>query len=97
MSEIGLGCASFWAKPSFDEATAVHLVHAAIDNGVTFFDTGPAYSGGNAEPRLGRALARHSSKHDLVIATNVGSRIDETGNELRIFHELGSAKRLTAA
>ena len=53
----------------FDETEAVRLVHAAIDHGVTFFDTGPAYSGGNAESRLGRALASHGKRTDLAIAT----------------------------
>ena len=82
ISEIGLGCASFWGMKRFDETTAVRLVHAAIDRGVTFFDTGPAYSGGNAEPRLGRALASHGKRKDLVIATKAGSRADQRGRRI---------------
>ncbi len=50
VSEIGLGCASFWGKRIFNKADAIRLVHAAVVHGVTFFDTGPSYSGGNAEP-----------------------------------------------
>ena len=42
VSEIGLGCASWWGQKAFDERQAVGLVHAALDNGVTFFDTGAA-------------------------------------------------------
>jgi aryl-alcohol dehydrogenase-like predicted oxidoreductase len=72
VSEIGFGAASFWGKPGFDEATALRLVHAAIDAGVTLFDTGASYSAGEAEPRLGRALrARDVTK--LVVATKAGT------------------------
>jgi 1-deoxyxylulose-5-phosphate synthase len=72
VSELGFGCASWWGKPRFDERTAVGLVHEAIDRGVTLFDTGASYSAGEAEPRLGRALAgRDTSK--LVIATKAGT------------------------
>lgn len=72
VSELGFGCASWWGKPRFDVATAVGLVHEAIDRGVTLFDTGASYSAGEAEPRLGRALAgRDTSK--LVIATKAGT------------------------
>ncbi len=72
VSELGFGCASWWGKPRFDERTAVGLVHAAIDQGVTLFDTGSSYSAGEAEPRLGRALARRD-KSKLVIATKAGT------------------------
>src|SRR3954454_965970 len=79
ISEIGLGCASFWGKTMFDEAEAIRLVHAAADRGVTFFDTGASYSGGNAEPRLGRALGGLKNRHELVVATKAGSYTDERG------------------
>jgi aryl-alcohol dehydrogenase-like predicted oxidoreductase len=72
VSEIGLGCASWWGKPAFDERQAVALVHAAIDGGVTFFDTGSSYSAGEAEPRLGRAL-RGRDTGNLVVATKAGT------------------------
>jgi len=73
VSEIGFGCASFWGKPVFDEGQALRLVHAALDQGVTFFDTGASYARGEAEPRLGRAL-RGRSHDGLVIATKAGTR-----------------------
>jgi aryl-alcohol dehydrogenase-like predicted oxidoreductase len=57
VSGIGFGAASFWGHPAFDEAEARSLVHRALDLGVTLFDTGPAYSRGQAEARLGRALS----------------------------------------
>lgn len=79
ISEIGLGCASFWGKRIFNEADAIGLVHAAADNGVTFFDTGSSYSGGNAEPQLGRALAGLKNRNDLIVATKAGTRLGKLG------------------
>jgi aryl-alcohol dehydrogenase-like predicted oxidoreductase len=72
VSEIGFGAASWWGKPAFDERKALGLVHAAIDGGVTFFDTGASYSAGEAEPRLGRAL-RDRDATNLVVATKAGT------------------------
>lgn len=72
VSEIGFGAASWWGKPQFAEREALGLVQAALDGGVTFFDTGASYSGGEAEPRLGRALkGRHLSS--VVVATKAGT------------------------
>jgi aryl-alcohol dehydrogenase-like predicted oxidoreductase len=71
VSEVGFGAASWWGKPQFSEAEAIRLVHAALDGGV-FFDTGSSYSGGDAEPRLGRAFkGRVVSK--LVVASKAGT------------------------
>ncbi|HEY9236113.1 MULTISPECIES: aldo/keto reductase [Phenylobacterium] len=75
VSEIGFGCASWWGQARFDEREAVRLVHAALDGGVTFFDTGAAYSGGEAEPRLGRAL-RGRDLGRVVVATKAGTYHD---------------------
>jgi len=72
VSELGFGCASWWGKPRFDERTALGLVHEALDLGVTLFDTGASYSAGEAEPRLGRALAGRDAS-GLVIATKAGT------------------------
>lgn len=72
VSEIGLGCASWWGQKAFDERQAVNLVHAALERGVTFFDTGAAYSGGEAEPRLGRALKGRDLER-VVVATKAGT------------------------
>jgi aryl-alcohol dehydrogenase-like predicted oxidoreductase len=72
VSEIGLGCASYWGKPAFDERRAIRLVHEAIELGVTLFDTGSSYSGGEAEPRLGRALKGRDVSR-LVISTKAGT------------------------
>jgi aryl-alcohol dehydrogenase-like predicted oxidoreductase len=81
VSEIGFGCASWWGRKAFSETQALRLVHAAVDRGVTFFDTGAAYSGGEAEPRLGRALKGVDTSR-LVVATKAGTRF-ETGRTVR--------------
>jgi aryl-alcohol dehydrogenase-like predicted oxidoreductase len=72
VSEIGFGAASFWGHPAFPERQAATLIHRALDLGVTLFDTGPAYSRGLAEGRLGRALAGRDAS-GLVIATKAGT------------------------
>ena len=72
VSEIGFGCASWWGKPAFGERQALRLVHAALDRGVTLFDTGASYSQGQAEPRLGRALKGRDPSR-LVIASKAGT------------------------
>jgi aryl-alcohol dehydrogenase-like predicted oxidoreductase len=72
VSEIGFGAASWWGKPQFSETAAVRLVHAALDGGVTLFDTGSSYSGGHAEPRLGRALNGRDGS-SLVVASKAGT------------------------
>lgn len=76
VSEIGFGCASWWGQGAFPERDAKALVEAAIAGGVTFFDTGAAYSGGNAEPRLGRALKGVGTTR-LVIATKAGTQFQD--------------------
>lgn len=75
VSEIGFGCASWWGQKAFDEREAIALVHAALERGVTFFDTGAAYSGGEAEPRLGRAL-KGRPLDGVVVATKAGTYHD---------------------
>ncbi len=75
VSEIGFGAASFWGHPAFSESEAQRLVHRALDLGVTLFDTGPAYSRGQAEVRLGRALAGRDAS-GLVVATKAGTRFE---------------------
>jgi aryl-alcohol dehydrogenase-like predicted oxidoreductase len=97
VSEIGFGCASYWGMKVFDEAAAIRLIHAAIDHGVTFFDTGASYSGGNAEPRLGRAVSDLKGKHDLIIATKAGTYTDERGRWREDFSAVGVRRTVEAS
>jgi len=46
VSAIGLGCmgASFAYGPAMEKSAAIELIHAAFDQGVTFFDSAEAYA-----------------------------------------------------
>jgi aryl-alcohol dehydrogenase-like predicted oxidoreductase len=83
VSEIGFGCASWWGRPAFEERAALGLVHEALALGITLFDTGASYSGGEAEPRLGRALKGRDASR-LVVATKAGTYAKD-GKVLRDF------------
>jgi 1-deoxyxylulose-5-phosphate synthase len=85
LSEIGLGCASYWGKEKFDEAQAISVVSKAIEYGVNLFDTGHSYSDGNAEIRLGKAIAHVKDKSSLAISTKAGTRIAPTGKLYKDF------------
>ncbi len=85
ISEIGLGCASFWGKNIFSEKTAIRIVHNALDKGVNFFDTGHSYSAGNAEIRLGKALSHLTDKSNLCLSTKAGTRLNNKGQLFKDF------------
>jgi aryl-alcohol dehydrogenase-like predicted oxidoreductase len=65
VSEICLGTMTF--GHSVDEAGAARLVNLALDAGVNFFDTADAYSRGQSELLLGKALK--SRRREAVVAT----------------------------
>ena len=72
VSAIGLGCNNFGWR--IDEPASHAVVHAALDAGITFFDTSDTYGKTQSEEFLGRALgARRSS---VIVATKFGSEID---------------------
>ena len=72
VSAIGLGCMglTFGYGPPTDRAEAVKLIRAAVDGGVTFFDTAEAYGQGANEDVVGEALAPVRDR--VVIATKFG-------------------------
>src|SRR5690606_31432803 len=57
------------------------LVHAALDAGITHFDTADSYGGGRSEEMLGRALG--ARRAELVVATKVGNRTGGTAENVR--------------
>lgn len=83
-SEVGLGCASYWGKQHFSEAKALRVVRQALDSGITYFDTGHSYSGGNAEPRLGKAL-QGTPTDKLLISSKAGTRLGNRGKLYKDF------------
>jgi len=72
VSAMGLGCMglSFGYGPATEIGAATALLHAAVERGVTFFDTAEAYGPFANEELLGEALAPFRNK--LVIATKFG-------------------------
>ncbi len=76
VSRICLGMMSYGTAAErawhLDEAAAEPIVKAAIDGGVTFFDTADTYSGGVSEQITGRLLGRlFDHREDYVLATKV--------------------------
>src|SRR2546423_5883825 len=70
LSVVGLGCNNFGM--AIDAETAAVVVHAALDAGITHFDTAETYGEGHSEEMLGAALGRR--RDDVVIATKVRPR-----------------------
>jgi aryl-alcohol dehydrogenase-like predicted oxidoreductase len=73
VSVVGLGCNNFGRRLDFDATSAV--VDAALEAGITFFDTADTYGGTKSEEYLGRALGMR--RDDVVVATKFGSKVDE--------------------
>src|SRR5215218_2423321 len=73
VSTVGLGCNNFGRHLDSDATSAV--VYAALDIGITFFDTADVYGGTKSEEYLGRALGRRCD--EVVVATKFGSAVDE--------------------
>jgi aryl-alcohol dehydrogenase-like predicted oxidoreductase len=72
VSAIGLGCMgmSYSYGPPKDKREMVSLLHAAVERGITFFDTAEVYGPFTNEELVGEALA--SFRKQLVIATKFG-------------------------
>jgi aryl-alcohol dehydrogenase-like predicted oxidoreductase len=74
VSVVGLGCNNFGRRLDYDASAAV--VHAALDEGITLFDTADVYGGsGLSEEYLGRALGPR--RDDIVLATKFGAPMGE--------------------
>jgi len=73
VSEIGLGCNNFGM--TIDEARTQEVVAAALDAGITFFDTADIYGGTKSEIFLGKALGARRSR--AIVATKFGLPVDE--------------------
>jgi aryl-alcohol dehydrogenase-like predicted oxidoreductase len=75
VSRICLGMMSFGNDSDrpwvLDEDAADPIVHAAVEGGVTFFDTADTYSGGASEVATGRLLPKYLSRDEVVVATKV--------------------------
>ena len=82
VSAIGLGCMGMSASygPPKDKKEMTDLLHAAVDRGVTFFDTAEVYGPFTNEELVGEALAPY--REQVVIATKFGFKLDpSTGKQ----------------
>jgi len=76
VSAIGLGCMglSFGYGPAVDQQQGISLIRAAVERGVTFFDTAEVYGPFINEELVGEALAPF--RDQVVIATKFGFKIE---------------------
>ena len=90
VSALGMGCwaigGPFWAGDmplgwgEVDDEESIRAIHAALELGVTFFDTANVYGAGHSERVLGRALQGRRDK--VVIATKFNALFDETTRQV---------------
>jgi aryl-alcohol dehydrogenase-like predicted oxidoreductase len=76
-----LGSAAGWSM--VDDAESIRAIHAALEAGVTLFDTAANYGCGHSERILGRAVAGRRDK--VVIATKFGYIVDEKARRVSNF------------
>ena len=84
-SAVGMGCWAIggpWTLDGWqagwgtvDDAESTRAIHAALDLGVTLFDTAANYGSGHSEKILGAAL--NGRRNDVVIVTKFGYDVDE--------------------
>ena len=73
VSEVGLGCNNFGMR--IDQKATQGVVDAALDAGITLFDTADIYGGTKSEEFLGKALGKR--RGDIILATKFGMRIGD--------------------
>ncbi len=76
VSAVGLGCNNFgWG---LDKPGTEAVIHAALDAGITLFDTADIYGGqGGSETLMGEILG--DRRKDIVLATKFGMQMDKDG------------------
>jgi len=81
VSAIGFGCMglSFGFGPAVEKQQGISVIRAAVEGGVTFFDTAEVYGAYTNEELVGEALAPFRQK--VVIATKFGFKIDAAGKQ----------------
>jgi aryl-alcohol dehydrogenase-like predicted oxidoreductase len=82
VSALGLGCMgmSFGYGPAVDKKDGISLIRAAVERGITFFDTAEVYGPYTNEELVGEALAPFRGK--VAIATKFGFKLDpNTGKQ----------------
>jgi aryl-alcohol dehydrogenase-like predicted oxidoreductase len=80
VSALGLGCMgmSFSYGPPPDKQEMIKVLHAAVDRGITFFDTAEVYGPFKNEELLGEGLSQYKGR--VVIATKFGFNLNPDGS-----------------
>jgi aryl-alcohol dehydrogenase-like predicted oxidoreductase len=73
VSVVGLGCNNFGWR--IDAEASAKVIDAAIESGITFFDTADRYGKGQSEDFLGRALG--SRRDQIILATKFGMEMEK--------------------
>lgn len=73
VSEVGLGCNNFGMR--IDQKATQAVVDAAIEAGITLFDTADVYGATQSEVLLGKALGKR--RQEVVLATKFGMQIGD--------------------
>src|SRR2546422_974722 len=89
VSSLGFGCMgmSFGYGPAIDRQQGISLIRAAVERGITFFDTAEAYGPFTNEELVGEALA--PVRDHVVIATKFGFKFEggkQSGLDSRSAH-----------
>jgi aryl-alcohol dehydrogenase-like predicted oxidoreductase len=79
VSVVGLGCNNFGSR--IDEARTREVIDAAIDAGVSFFDTADMYANGESEKLIGRILG--GRRRQIIIGTKFGNDMPGQGRGAR--------------
>ena len=84
VSALGLGCMgmSFGYGPAGEKQEMISLLRAAVERGVTFFDTAEVYGPFTNEELVGEALA--PVRGEVVIATKFGFKLGPNGEQLGV-------------
>src|SRR5712672_773923 len=84
VSALGLGCMgmSFGYGPAMDKQEAIPVIRAAVERGITFFDTAEVYGPFTNEELVGEALAPF--RRQVVIATKFGFKLGPKGEQMGV-------------
>src|SRR5215475_1809818 len=98
VSSIGLGCMgmSFGYGPPKDKQEMISLLRAAVEHGVTFFDTAEVYAPFMNEELVGEGLAPF--RKQVVIATKFGFKLDpKSGRSIGVYSRTEHIKEVAEA
>jgi aryl-alcohol dehydrogenase-like predicted oxidoreductase len=97
VSVLGLGCMgmSYGYGPAADKGQMISLIRAAVEKGVTFFDTAEAYGPYVNEELVGEALAPF--RRQVVIATKFGFKFDPDGKQIGVDSRPAHVKEVAEA